>query len=112
MTELRAVGIDLGTTYSAVACLDESGRSSVVRNTEGQLLTPSVVFFDENEVVVGKAAKQVAGLEPHRVAECVKRDMGSEFYSRAINGRQIPPEVVQACILRRLKEDIQASIGS
>jgi molecular chaperone DnaK len=112
MTTPRAVGIDLGTTYSAVACLDESGRSMIVRNTEGQLLTPSVVFFDEGEVVVGKAAKQVAGLEPHRVAECAKRDMGSEFYSRTINGQQMPPEVIQACILRKLKDDAQAAVGA
>ena len=49
-----AVGIDLGTTNSAMACLDESGRSTMVRNAEGELLTPSIVLFGDHEVVVGK----------------------------------------------------------
>ncbi len=111
MTTPRAVGIDLGTTYSAVASLDEAGKSAIVRNCEGQILTPSVVFFDGDEIVVGKAAKQVASVESARVAECVKRDMGSAYYSRPINGQNMPPEVIQACILRKLKQDAAVVVG-
>ena len=106
-----AVGIDLGTTYSVIARLDERGRSVVVRNAQGDLLTPSVVFFDDNEIIVGKAAKRVAAIETHRVAECAKRDIGDPHYSRTINGKLIPPEVIEACILRKLKDDATAVVG-
>ncbi len=108
----RAVGIDLGTTYSAVASLDAQGRSSIVRNENGDILTPSVVWFDDHEIVVGKEAKKVAALHPHQVAECAKRDVGKTAYSKLIRGEQIPPEVIQACILRQLKDDAVAHLGS
>ena len=108
----RAAGIDLGTTYSAIACLDEDGRSQLLRNAEGQLLTPSIVFFDKTEIIVGKAAKQAAGVQSDRIAQWVKRDMGSDHYGRPIGGQMMPPEVIQACILRKLKRDITAIIGA
>ena len=53
----KAVGIDLGTTNSAMACVDESGRSVILRNAEGDVLTPSIVQFGESEVLVGKHAR-------------------------------------------------------
>ena len=99
----RAVGIDLGTTYSAIACLDDEGKSQILRNGEGQLLTPSVVFFDKNEIIVGNAAKKAAGIESDRVAQWAKRDIGSEHYARPIGGQLMPPEVIQqnAAVIRQ-----------
>ncbi len=111
MTHARAVGIDLGTSNSAVAWVDESGRSVMLRNSEGDLLTPSVVLFDDAEIIVGKEAKRLAPLYPDRVAEWVKRDMGKPAYSRPIRGERLPPEVIQACILRKLKAEIVAALG-
>ena len=100
MSSPRAVGIDLGTTNSAVAWVDESGRSAMVTNAEGDLLTPSVVLFDDAEVVVGKEARRATTVHPEQVAEWVKRDMGAPVYNRPIRGEYLPPEVIQACILR------------
>jgi molecular chaperone DnaK len=111
MSLAHAVGIDLGTTYSAVARVDETGRTSMVRNAEGELITPSVVLFDRDETIVGREAKKASVLYPGQVAECAKRDMGSEAYSRSINGQSLPPEVIQACILRKLRRDIAAAVG-
>lgn len=111
MATARPIGIDLGTTNSCAATIDEAGRSSMVRNAEGDLLTPSVVLFDETEVVVGREARRVATLKPGQVAEWVKRDMGSPVYSRPIRGEYLPPEVIQACILRKLKSDAVAALG-
>jgi molecular chaperone DnaK len=105
MSQPHAIGIDLGTTYSVVARLDEAGRSQIVRNFHGDILTPSVVLFDDKEIIVGKDAKKAAADDADRVAECVKRDMGSEFFSKPIRGEQLPPEVIQACILRKLAAD-------
>ncbi len=106
-----AVGIDLGTTFSVVAHLDASGRPKSLINAEGDILTPSVVLFDQASVVVGKEAVRAAGLEPDRVAAFAKRDMGSPFYSVPVGGKRIPPEVIQALVLEKLKMDAEAQIG-
>jgi len=111
MSEETPIGIDLGTTNSAAAWVDESGRSQMVSNAEGSLLTPSVVLFDDAEVVVGKEACSATTATPDRVAQWVKRDMGAPVYSRPIRGEHLPPEVIQACILRKLKADVLKSLG-
>jgi len=111
MASTKAVGIDLGTTNSAAAWVDESGRTAMVPNSEGDLLTPSVVLFNDDEVVVGRNARTAAAVHPDEVAEWVKRDMGLPAYSRAIRGEYLPPEVIQACILRKLKLDIAEHLG-
>lgn len=110
MTNL-AVGIDLGTSNSAVAWVDHSGHTSMLRTIEGDIVTPSVVLFEDSEVIVGREAKRLAQHHPDRVAEWVKRDMGKPVYSRPIRGEYLPPEVIQACILRRLKADILRVVG-
>jgi molecular chaperone DnaK len=66
------VGIDLGTTYSAVAWMQESGHTAMIPNAEGDILTPSTVLFDTSEIVVGKQAKKAGPLRPDRYAETVK----------------------------------------
>lgn len=108
----RAVGIDLGTTYSAVAWVADAGRSAMIANAEGEILTPSVVLFEDTGTLVGKAARKSAAIASDRFAECVKRDMGSPFYNRTIRGEYLPPEVIQAYILRALKTDIERVVGS
>jgi molecular chaperone DnaK len=111
MSKNRAAGIDLGTTYCAMATVDERHRSQLVLNAEGELLTPSVVLFDDRGVVVGKEARKVSVLQADRVAICVKRDMGKPVYSRRIRGQYLPPEVIQSYILKKLKEDLQRQLG-
>lgn len=112
MPRERPVGIDLGTTFSAAAWVDDSGRTEMLRNAEGDLLTPSIVMFSDDEVVVGKEARTAATVHPDYVAEWVKRDMGLPYYSRPVHGEKLPPEVIQACILRKLKEDIVRALGN
>jgi molecular chaperone DnaK len=106
-----AVGIDLGTTFSAVARLDDTGRPVTVSNAEGDLTTPSVVLFDGDDVVVGKEAVKAIATEAERVADCAKRDMGLREYRRAVDNRRFPPEVLQAYILKKLREDTARQIG-
>jgi molecular chaperone DnaK len=106
-----AVGIDLGTTFSLIAHLDSAGRPWTIPNSEGDLITPSVVLFEGSTVVVGKEAVKASALEPERIAQFAKRDMGSAVYSRAINGEHLPPEVIQSLILEKLKRDAEAKLG-
>jgi molecular chaperone DnaK len=105
------VGIDLGTTYSVVAHVDPRGRPCSIPNAAGDVLTPSAVLFDEGTTVVGKEAVQASALEPEKVAQWVKRDMGARVYRKKINGEFMPPEVISSFILRALKADAERRLG-
>lgn len=108
----RYIGIDLGTTFSAMAYVDAHGTSVTIPNAEGSLTTPSVVFFEPSgQVKVGADARAAAVEHPDLVVECVKREMGERFYSRSIQGRKLPPPAISALILKKLKQDAQAKLG-
>ncbi len=106
-----AIGIDLGTTFSAVAWLDESGRPQTLVNDEGESLTPSVVLFDDGEIVVGKEASKAMATDIDHIAMSPKRDLGLREYHQTIRGRSYPPEVLEAWILRKLARDAQRQVG-
>ncbi|MCH2177171.1 MAG: Hsp70 family protein [Mariniblastus sp.] len=105
------VGIDLGTTFSVIAYVNENGRPESVPNAEGDLLTPSTVLFDEEEVIVGKEAAKAIASELDQVAECPKRQIGQRVYDKKIAGRRYPPEALQGWILRKLKQDAMRVVG-
>lgn len=108
----RIYGIDLGTTYSCIAYVDEHGKPTVVQNSEGQLTTPSVVFFETSEnTVVGKTAKDVAEVHPDRVVSTVKRVMGDPDWVYDHNGSTYQPQDISSFILRKLVNDAQLIIG-
>src|SRR5215468_2937713 len=97
------LGIDLGTTYSCVASLDENQRVSVLPNQEGDLTTPSVVFFEQSgNVTVGKFAKNELKNEQDRVIALIKRHMGEEGYTVDIDGKPRYPQQISAIILRQV----------
>ncbi|MBC8874345.1 MAG: Hsp70 family protein [Planctomycetes bacterium] len=105
------VGIDLGTTFSVVAHLDNEGRPWTVQNAEGDLITPSAVFFDASGPIVGKEAVKAVEFEPDRVARFAKRNMGNKAFEKPICGNTLPPEVIQALILKKLKDDAELKLG-
>ena len=112
-SDKHAVGIDLGTAFSVVAYLDASGKPRTIPNSEGELLTPSAVFFEENGTrIVGKEAVKAGVLEPDRLAVFAKRDMGLDAYVNPINGQHWPPEVIQSFVLEKLKRDAIEKIGA
>jgi len=105
------VGIDLGTTYSVVAYLDTTGRPTTIANHAGDLLTPSALLVDDDEVIVGKEAAKSSVIAPESYAECFKRDMGGSNYHAKLRGLDVPPEVLSAFVLARLKEDAERRLG-
>ena len=109
--EAPAVGIDLGTTFSVIAHLDSTGRPWTIPNAEGDLITPSVIFFDGKNPVVGKEAIKAAALAPEDIAQFVKLDMGSPVYEKPIHGEHLPPEVIQSFILDKLRRDAVLKLG-
>jgi molecular chaperone DnaK (HSP70) len=108
---MAVYGIDLGTTYSCIASIDEVGRPTVLRNLEGTDTTPSVVYFETAEnVVVGATAKDTAVLEPDNVVSLIKRDMGRDV-TRHIHGFDYTPEELSAFILLKLATDAHTTTG-
>jgi molecular chaperone DnaK len=108
----RFVGIDLGTTYSAIAYVDAHGNPITVPNREGRMVTPSAVMIgDDRNVTVGAAALEHAVDRPESVATHFKRDMGDSFYHRKVAGKEFSPEALSALVLRRLKEDFLQHVG-
>lgn len=109
----KVFGIDLGTTYSCISYIDESGRPVVIKNMEGSNTTPSVIFFDneEEKIVVGQVAKDNAALYPDNVVNCIKRSMGQEGYSFYQNGRNISAEELSSYILKKVVTDAEQIIN-
>lgn len=106
-------GIDLGTTYSCIAYVDESGRATVVKNAEGTNTTPSVVnFASPNEVVVGQVAKESAVIDPDNTIALVKTLMGKSDFAINYNDEDKSPEEVSAYILRKVVGDAADQIGA
>ncbi len=109
----KAVGIDLGTTFSAMAHVDESGRGQIIPNGESERITPSVILFDGNTAVVGSAAKQNAVAEPEKIVDFVKREMGKskQEFSREFAGKHWSAEELSALVLRKMKQDGEKFLG-
>ncbi|WP_151525875.1 molecular chaperone DnaK [Serinicoccus kebangsaanensis] len=106
----RAVGIDLGTTNSAVAVLT-GGEPEIIANAEGGRTTPSVVSFAKNgEVLVGEVAKRQAVTNVDRTVRSVKRHMGTDW-STTIDDKKYTAQEISARTLQKLKRDAEAYLG-
>jgi|SRR5579864_8709454 len=106
-----AVGIDLGTTNSAVAHVDGHGRPVVLPNRHGESITPSVVCFREGEVLVGQEAKELQAAGAPRVAAFFKRQMGVPNFVFPAPGRDLTAVDLSALVLASLKGDAERSLG-
>ena len=106
----RAVGIDLGTTNSAIAVL-EGGEPTIIPNAEGSRTTPSVVAFSKTgEVLVGEIAKRQAVTNVERTISSVKRHMGTDWTTE-IDGKKYTAQEISARVLMKLKADAEAYLG-
>ena len=106
----KVIGIDLGTTNSVVAVM-EGGEPTVITNSEGSRLTPSVVGFSKTgERLVGELAKRQAISNPENTVASIKRHMG-ESYTVKIEGKDYTPQEISAMILQKLKEDAESYLG-
>ncbi|MEQ1503747.1 MAG: Hsp70 family protein [Myxococcota bacterium] len=108
---IGAVGIDLGTTFSAIAHVNQLGVPEILPNAEGDRITPSVILFEDDDVIVGNYAKQAAVVYPEQVVEFVKRHMGETTYRFKYRGREYTPEQLSSFILAKLKQDAELRLG-
>ena len=108
----KKVGIDLGTTYSCVAYLNEDGGLEVLKNAEDSNTTPSLVFFEnESNVIVGAPARAGSIYNPENLIERVKSYMGDPNYTINKFGVDYSPSAISSLILRKLKKDAEAALG-
>ncbi len=107
----RVYGIDLGTTYSAIAYVDEHGKPVIVPNQESERITPSVVLFDGENVIVGNTAKESAKVEPDRVVSRIKQSMGDPNFVFQHDGQSYSPEDLSSFILRKVVGDAEIAVG-
>ena len=112
----KVVGIDLGTTFSAIAHVNDYGQWEIIPNAEGDRTTPSVILFADDNVVVGKIAKQQAKAMPDQIVEFVKREMGKSVgtseneFSFEFDGKAYSAEELSALIIEKLKKDAEAKL--
>ena len=103
----KIIGIDLGTTNSAVAVM-EGGSPVIIPNSEGNRTTPSIVAFTKDgERLVGETAKRQAITNPDRTISSIKREMGTDYKTVEIDGKKYSPEEISAMILQKLKSDAE-----
>ena len=105
----KVIGIDLGTTYSAVSVV-EAGQPKILINSEGSRTTPSVVGLSNGEIIVGALAKRQAVVNPDNTIYSIKRKMGSGDKVK-IGGKDHSPEQISAYILQKLKKDAEEQLG-
>ena len=109
--EGHTVGIDLGTTFSAIARLNDDGEPEVVENADGLPITPSLVLLDEDRVVVGPSFQRMSVANPEQIVEAVKREMGNKDFHVVYQNKKLSPEFVSALILKKMKQDAEKQIG-
>ncbi len=109
MSIRKAVGIDLGTTFSAVAHIDAYGKPQIIPNAESERITPSVLLFDGTNAIVGTVAKNNTVAEPEKIVDFVKREMGKskEQFHRTFENKNYSAEELSALILKKLKADAE-----
>ncbi|WDN90852.1 hypothetical protein BuS5_03823 [Desulfosarcina sp. BuS5] len=107
----KVFGIDLGTTYSSIAYVDEYGKPVILPNVENQHLTPSVVFFDEGNIVVGDVAKESSKIYPDEVVSFVKRSMGEPNFLFEYDSKMYRAEEISSYIIRKVVQDAEQNLG-
>ena len=108
------VGIDLGTTFSALAILNAIGKPEIIPNADGERLTPSAIFFDEENtdvVRVGIEAINSRHVNAKRSIRWIKRHIGDSNYRKNIDGKDWTPVELSGLILKKLKEECAAEFG-
>jgi len=105
----KIVGIDLGTTFSAVAVM-EGGKSKIIPSAEGHNTVPSVVTIKGDDIIVGEIARRQAIVNPKNTIRSIKRLMGTKEKIE-IDGKKYTPEQISAFILQKLKRDAEEYLG-
>jgi molecular chaperone DnaK len=105
------IGVDLGTTFSAAAHIAADGRPEILPNSEGERITPSVIWFGTDPPTVGRLAKEEQKAGAPDVASFFKRSMGDPNYSLSFHGKDYNPIDLSCLVLKKIKADCETSLG-
>lgn len=109
----HCIGIDLGTTYSAVSTINEYGKPVILKNSLGETLTPSVIYFGEDgQITVGSEAKEMLLYGEENVAMFFKRNMGNSDFYLNFHGKSYSSTDLSAILLSKLKADAELALGA
>jgi len=106
-----SIGIDLGTTNSAVAYINEHGKPAIIPNALGESITPSVICFKEGERLIGEEGKEMQALGMYPVAAFFKRQMGDDLFIFHADGVDYSATELSTLLLKKLKNDAEAQLG-
>lgn len=106
------IGIDLGTTYSAVSTIDRYGKPVILKNRNEENLTPSVIYFqNDGTTLIGSEAKEALLIGDENVAMFFKRNMGNKYFFLTFHGKEYSATDLSAILLQRLREDAEKALG-
>ena len=108
----QVVGIDLGTTYSTISYINEAGLPQIIPNAEGKKITPSVVYMQDQEVIIGEEALNYVVLEHSSTVQFVKNQMGKQDYKVPLDNKEYTPAQISSFILKKLKKDAEDYLGT
>ena len=112
LLEGHTVGVDLGTTYSAISQINNEGRPVILHNVDDRPITPSVVLLGaDGHVLVGPSFERIAIEDENHIVEAVKREMGNKEFYVVYQNKRLTPEFISALILKKLKQDAEVRIG-
>ena len=107
-----AVGIDLGTTFSAVAAINPAGKPEIIPNAAGERITASAILFQsDGKTLIGSDAADQAGAFPDRTVRWVKRQMGKTEWAFVVDGQSHGAVALSAMIIAKLRKDAELSLG-
>jgi molecular chaperone DnaK len=107
-----AVGIDLGTTNSVISYINNLNKPIIIPDKEGNKITPSVICFKDNEIIVGDEAKELQELGIYDVAVFFKRQMGDDTFSFFANSKEYTPTELSSIILKHMKNSAEFYLGT
>lgn len=107
-TKIKVYGIDLGTTYSAISHVGDSGNVEIINNPDGGSITASAVFFEDGSIVVGEGAKESAYTDPDNFVHLIKREMGTAWRKTFLD-KEHSPESISSLILKYMVKGAEMS---
>ncbi len=107
----KTIGIDLGTTFCAIATINEHGQAVLIKNEAESTLTPSVIYFEADKIIVGTEAKDMQAFGENNVASFFKRNMGDQNYVLSFFETDYTPEILSSILLKKLKQDAERALG-
>lgn len=106
-----SLGMDIGTSFSVMAAVDKNGDIRVINNTQGKTTTPSVIYFDRDNIIVGEEANELQILGEENIASYFKRNIGSIYFKLNFHGKDYNAEELTTILIKKMKSDAESYLN-